>query len=109
MVSNVTTGMQDESELLLCILDDDFFFGAQYDSDASPAVASPAGESYESEESLTDGDAPVSLCVDPGVSLVHIRALEQCSKKWSSVTQTMSPDRKKKAASLAKMSSRPHS
>ena len=26
MVSNVTTVMQDESELLLCILNDDFFF-----------------------------------------------------------------------------------
>ena len=50
------------------------FFGAHYDSDASAAVASPAGESYESEESLPDGNAPAALCVDPGVSLVHCRA-----------------------------------
>ena len=54
-----------------------FFFGAHYDSDASPAVASPAGESYESEESFSDRDAPFALCVDPGASLVHSRALEQ--------------------------------
>ena len=40
------------------------FFGAQYDSDASPAVTSPAGESYESEEHSSDGDAPADPCVD---------------------------------------------
>ena len=52
------------------------FFGAQDDSDASAAAASP-GESYESEEPSSDGDAPVALCVDLGTSLVHSRAWER--------------------------------
>ena len=52
------------------------FFGAQDDSDASVAVPS-AGESYESEESQSDGDTPAALCVDLGTSLVHSRAWER--------------------------------
>ena len=53
------------------------FFGAQDDSDASAAVAYPAGECYESEEPLPDGDAPAALCVDLGTSLVHSKAWER--------------------------------
>ena len=53
------------------------FFGAQDDSDASAAAASPAGESYESEEPSSDGDAPATLCVDLGTSLVHSIAWER--------------------------------
>ena len=51
--------------------------GAQNDSDASAAVLSPAGESYEFEESSSDGDPPAALCVDLGTSLVHSRAWER--------------------------------
>ena len=76
MVYNVMTGMQDKSGLLLPELDGDFF-GAENDSDASAAAASPAGESYQSEDPSSDGDAPLALCVDLGTSLVHSRAWER--------------------------------
>ena len=52
-------------------------FGAQDDIHTSAGVPSPAGESDESEESSSDGDAPAALCVDLGTSLVHSRAWEQ--------------------------------
>ena len=76
MVSNVTTAMQDQSELLLRELDDDSFWGAGQ-HEAGAAVASPAGESYESKESSSDGDAPAALCVDLVTSLVHSTARER--------------------------------
>ena len=78
MMSNVTTGMQDESELLLRELDDDSFWSAGHDAGA--VVASPAGESYDSKESSSDGDAPACLCVDLGTSLVHSRARERLQR-----------------------------
>ena len=67
----VTIGMQDESELLLRELDDDYF-GALDDSDASAAAASAAAESYESKEPSSDEDAPAARCVDLDAALVHI-------------------------------------
>ena len=45
------------------------FFVAQDDSDASAAVTSPAGESYGSEESSSDGDTRQQLCV---LTLAHL-------------------------------------
>ena len=75
-MSNVTTAMQDESESLLRKLEAGFFW-AQDDSDASAAVASPTGDSYESEAFSSDGDAPAALCVDLGTSLEHSRAWER--------------------------------
>ena len=69
----MTIGMQDESELLLRKLDDDYF-GAQDDSDASTAAVShAAADSYESQEASSDDyeDAPAARCVDLA-SLVHI-------------------------------------
>ena len=68
----VTIRTQDESELLLRQLDDEYF-GAQDDSDASPEAASrAAAESYESEEPSSDEDAPAARCVDLSASLIHI-------------------------------------
>ena len=52
-------------------------FWAQDNCDASTAVLSPAGESYESEEFSSDGGAPAALCVDLGSSVVHRRARER--------------------------------
>ena len=52
-------------------------FGAQDDNEASAAVASPTGESYESEQSSSDVDASAALCVDLVTSLVHSRAWER--------------------------------
>ena len=57
--------------MLLCELDDDYF-GAQDDSDASAAVASPAAESHESDESSSDENAPAAWCVDLVASVVHM-------------------------------------
>ena len=47
------------------------YFGAQDDSDASVAAASPAGESYESEKPSSDECAPAARRVHLGASLVH--------------------------------------
>ena len=62
--------MQDESELLLRELDDNFF-GAQDDYDASVTATFPAGESYESEEPSSDDYVPAARLVDLGASLVE--------------------------------------
>ena len=72
----VMIGMQDKSELLLRELDSDFF-GAQDDSEAGIAAASPAGESYESEDHSSDEDAPTAWRVYLGTSLVHCRVWER--------------------------------
>ena len=53
---------------------DDYYFGGQDDSDVGVAAASPAGESYESEEPSSDEDAPAAQFVDLSASLVHSRA-----------------------------------
>ena len=95
----MTIGMQDDSELLLRKLVDDYF-GAQDDSDASAAAASHAAAvSYESDEPSSDEDAPAARCVDHGASLLHSRVWE----RWR-----RSPDHRKKATSLTKVSSWPH-
>ena len=60
-----------------CLIKTMTFFRAQDESDASTAVASPAGESYESEEHSSGGDAPAALCVDLGTYLEHSRARER--------------------------------
>ena len=57
--------------VLLRELDDDYF-GAQDDSDASAAVASPGAEYHEYEEPSSDENASAARCVDLGASLVHI-------------------------------------
>ena len=65
--SIVTIRMQDESELLLPELDNDYI-GVHDDSNASVAAASRAGEP---EEPSSNEDAPAAWRVDLGASIVH--------------------------------------
>ena len=63
--SIVTIRMQDESELLLPELDNDYI-GVHDDSNASVATAS-----REPEEPSSNEDAPAAWRVDLGTSIVH--------------------------------------